>query len=390
MTLKLAQVGLAGFEDYFPAELSGGMRKRAGLARALALDPRIVFFDEPSAGLDPVTSRKLDELILQIRDTLGTTMVIVSHELASIYALADRVIMLDAGAHGIIAEGRPRELAAGQRGSAGARVPDPGRRESLDRRPKMNKLAPSACDRAGPGRVRLRPRRAIPERPAVKTRVNPAIVGLFVIGALVLGVLALLSFGGVNFFSKPQRFVVFFNESIHGLDLGSPVKLRGVRVGRVVDLSVRYDAAAQQIDGGGGVRVQPQHDHRRPGQADRRVRPRDAAERWWTTGLRAQLGVIGLATGLLFVELDFYDPNQVAVGDRRPDRCEAHRRCPAVPSDDLRVPGQAHRDPLGPEAGGFRRTVAQPQRAAGDREPEAAGRGHGAPDASTGSRRRTR
>ncbi len=113
VSLKLAQVGLAGFEDYFPAELSGGMRKRAGLARALALDPRIVFFDEPSAGLDPVTSRKLDELILQIRDTLGTTMVIVSHELASIYALADRVIMLDAGAHGIIAEGRPRELAAG-------------------------------------------------------------------------------------------------------------------------------------------------------------------------------------------------------------------------------------------------------------------------------------
>jgi len=113
VTLKLAQVGLAGFEDYFPAELSGGMRKRAGLARALALDPRIVFFDEPSAGLDPVTSRKLDELVLQIRDTLGTTMVIVSHELASIYALADRVIMLDAGAHGIIAEGRPRELAAG-------------------------------------------------------------------------------------------------------------------------------------------------------------------------------------------------------------------------------------------------------------------------------------
>jgi phospholipid/cholesterol/gamma-HCH transport system ATP-binding protein len=112
VTLKLTQVGLAGFEDYFPAELSGGMRKRAGLARALALDPRIVFFDEPSAGLDPVISRKLDELILQIRETLGTTMVIVSHELASIYALADRLIMLDAGAQGIIAEGRPRELAA--------------------------------------------------------------------------------------------------------------------------------------------------------------------------------------------------------------------------------------------------------------------------------------
>lgn len=111
VALKLAQVGLAGFQDYFPVELSGGMRKRAGLARALALDPRIVFFDEPTAGLDPVISRKLDALILQIRETLGTTMVIVSHELASIYALADRVIMLDRDAQGIIAEGRPQDLA---------------------------------------------------------------------------------------------------------------------------------------------------------------------------------------------------------------------------------------------------------------------------------------
>ena len=125
VALKLAQVGLAGCEEYFPAELSGGMRKRAGLARALALDPRIVFFDEPSAGLDPVTSRQLDGLILQIRATLGTTMVIVSHELASIYALADRVIMIDRGARGIVAEGRPRDLAAAS--------PDPRVREFLTR-----------------------------------------------------------------------------------------------------------------------------------------------------------------------------------------------------------------------------------------------------------------
>ncbi len=110
-TLKLAQVGLTGFEDYFPAEISGGMKKRAGLARALALDPDIVFFDEPSAGLDPVTSRKLDELVLQIRDSFGTTIVVVSHELASIFSIADRVIMLDGETKGIIAEGAPRELA---------------------------------------------------------------------------------------------------------------------------------------------------------------------------------------------------------------------------------------------------------------------------------------
>ncbi|MBC7367789.1 MAG: ABC transporter ATP-binding protein [Undibacterium sp.] len=110
-TFKLAQVGLGGFEDYYPAEISGGMKKRAGLARALALDPEIVFFDEPSAGLDPVTSRKLDELIRQIRDTFGTTIVVVSHELASIFDLADRVLMLDRTEQGVIAEGNPRELA---------------------------------------------------------------------------------------------------------------------------------------------------------------------------------------------------------------------------------------------------------------------------------------
>ncbi|MBI2517069.1 MAG: ATP-binding cassette domain-containing protein [Opitutae bacterium] len=110
VALKLAQVGLAGYEEYFPAELSGGMKKRAGLARALALDPAVVFFDEPSAGLDPITSLKLDELVKQIRDTLGTTIVIVSHELASIFDIADRVVMLDRTARGVIAEGDPRTL----------------------------------------------------------------------------------------------------------------------------------------------------------------------------------------------------------------------------------------------------------------------------------------
>ena len=110
-TLKLAQVGLTGFEDYYPSEISGGMKKRAGLARALALDPAIVFLDEPSAGLDPITSRKLDELVLHLRDLFGTTLVVVSHELASIFSIADRVIMLDRGQKGIIAEGKPRELA---------------------------------------------------------------------------------------------------------------------------------------------------------------------------------------------------------------------------------------------------------------------------------------
>jgi phospholipid/cholesterol/gamma-HCH transport system ATP-binding protein len=109
---KLAQVGLAGFEEHFPSEISGGMRKRAGLARALALDPSIVFFDEPSAGLDPVTARHLDDLIVQIRDTFGTTIVIVSHDVESIFGIADSVIMLDRDKRGIIAEGKPAELVA--------------------------------------------------------------------------------------------------------------------------------------------------------------------------------------------------------------------------------------------------------------------------------------
>lgn len=124
--LKLAQVGLAHAGELFPAELSGGMKKRAGLARALALDPDIVFFDEPSAGLDPITSLKLDELILQLRDTQGTTIVVVSHELASIYGIADRVVMLDRETKGVIAEGDPRALRD--------RSEDPRVQEFLNRR----------------------------------------------------------------------------------------------------------------------------------------------------------------------------------------------------------------------------------------------------------------
>jgi phospholipid/cholesterol/gamma-HCH transport system ATP-binding protein len=107
---KLALVGLNGFEDYMPAALSGGMRKRVGLARAMALNPEILFFDEPSAGLDPVSAAQLDRLILNIRRDLGTTMVIVTHELDSIFAVADRAIMLDENKRGITAEGSPGDL----------------------------------------------------------------------------------------------------------------------------------------------------------------------------------------------------------------------------------------------------------------------------------------
>ena len=107
---KLMLVGLAGFEDYYPNEISGGMKKRAGLARAMALDPEILFFDEPSAGLDPISARLLDDLILELRDSLGTTVVVVTHELASIFAIGNNSVFLDADARTQLATGNPSEL----------------------------------------------------------------------------------------------------------------------------------------------------------------------------------------------------------------------------------------------------------------------------------------
>ena len=164
----------------------------------------------------------------------------------------------------------------------------------------------------------------------MKTKVSPAVVGLFVLGALVLGLGALFSFGGVNFFSRPERFVVYFDESIHGLDLGSPLKLRGVRVGRVVDINLRYVPATNHsvvavacelnrnlIADEKGQLIDVTEDGQLQGLVDR--------------GLRAQLGVIGLATGLLFVELDFLDPVRYPIKPRA-DLASKYLEMPAVPS----------------------------------------------------------
>jgi len=152
----------------------------------------------------------------------------------------------------------------------------------------------------------------------MKTKVSPAVIGAFVIGGFALLFLALISFGGVSFFSKPQRFVVLFDESVHGLDLGSPVKLRGVRVGRVVDLNLRYDArsgrsvvavvceiAKDALTDGRGAGID--------------VANRGELQRLVDRGLRAQLGVLGLATGLLYVELDVVDPKEFPAEKPAPD-----------------------------------------------------------------------
>ncbi|MEK7230277.1 MAG: ATP-binding cassette domain-containing protein [Candidatus Binatota bacterium] len=111
-SLKLALVGLKGFEDYYPSEISGGMQKRAALARAMALDPEVLFFDEPSAGLDPISSHLLDELILELRDSLGATVVIVTHEVGSILTIGNNSVFLDVDSNTMIAGGHPKELLA--------------------------------------------------------------------------------------------------------------------------------------------------------------------------------------------------------------------------------------------------------------------------------------
>jgi len=108
--LKLALVGLSGFDAYYPSEISGGMQKRVGLARAIALDPEIVFFDEPSAGLDPISARLLDDLILELSDSLGATVAIVTHELASIFSIGNNSVFLDPDTKTMIAAGNPKKL----------------------------------------------------------------------------------------------------------------------------------------------------------------------------------------------------------------------------------------------------------------------------------------
>ncbi len=165
----------------------------------------------------------------------------------------------------------------------------------------------------------------------MKTKFNPAVVGLFVIGGIVAFIFALLSFGGIHLFSKPQRFVVYFDETIHGLDLGSPVKLRGVRVGRVVNINVRYNSDKKESV------VAVVCELSRNVIADEKGQPVDVSDnaklqKFVDDGLRAQLGVLGLATGLLYVEMDFYDVKQYPPDTLVVVQNTKHTRVPAVRS----------------------------------------------------------
>jgi paraquat-inducible protein B len=163
----------------------------------------------------------------------------------------------------------------------------------------------------------------------MNTKISPTTIGAFVIGAFVLGVVGLVTFGGVSIFSKPQRFVVNFNESIHGLDLGSPVKLRGVRVGRVADLNIRYDNKTNRSV----VAVVCEFSRNMVSDtngATINVANRAELQTLVDHGLRAQLGVLGLATGLLFVELDFVDPKEYPITEKTPDA--KYVVVPAMPS----------------------------------------------------------
>ncbi len=207
---KLALVGLAGFEDFYPSEVSGGMEKRAALARALALDPEILFLDEPSTGLDPISARLLDDLILDLRDGLGTTVVVVTHDLASIQAIGDNAVFLDSEAKTMTAYGAPESPAGRSAKSPGSRLSSRESRSPDDR---------------GPGAMSKR------------VRAHPAAIGAFVAGAIVLAIAGTLVFGASGkLFGRKFPVVMFFDDSVNGLAVGAPVAYRGIRLGQVTQI----------------------------------------------------------------------------------------------------------------------------------------------------------
>jgi phospholipid/cholesterol/gamma-HCH transport system ATP-binding protein len=273
VSLKLALVGLAGFEEFYPAELSGGMMKRAGLARAMALDPAILFLDEPSAGLDPVSSSRLDDLILQLRESLGCTFVVVTHELPSIFAIADTAAFLDPAP--------PRGRLAG---SGRPRLPD----------------------QTGP--AGWRSRAAGPGTDDMSKRANPTVIGVFVLVAVALVVTGILTLGGLHLFREEITYVAFFDGDVSGLSVGSPVLYRGVQVGQVSAIKIALDPGTRHDRIGVYLQLDP---NRIPRDAPR-LRTQRELQPLIDRGIRAQLRVVSLVTGQLSVSLD-YLPNTPVV-----------------------------------------------------------------------------
>ena len=204
--------------------------KRAGLARAMALDPEILFFDEPSAGLDPITSKRLDDLIRQLRDDLGATIVMVTHELPSIFAIADNSVFLDNVKRTATAAGDPKEMVR--------TTSDPMVREFLTREGTFHEdaLAPDVA-----------PRRAVRSRSRMMRKVNPTLVGAFVLGAIGLVMAIVILFGGGKLFQPTVPVVMYFEGSVKGLQLGSAITFRGVDVGKITGIQLQYDAGNEKI-----------------------------------------------------------------------------------------------------------------------------------------------
>ena len=294
--LKLALVGLKGFEDFFPAEISGGMWKRADIARAMALDPDILFFDEPSAGLDPISSRQLDDMILELRASLGATIVVVTHELPSIFAIATNSVFLDIESKTIIAKGSPKEML-----------------ESKETDPKVRRFLTRGEDegKAGKGRTRM------------GRKANPVVIGAFVVGAVALAVLGIVVFGSGRFFADTTAFVMYFSGSVDGLSVGSPVKFKGVEIGAVT--SIQLDLGSEEAR----IPVWIEVDNKKIIACGAKL-PSDAAslKAEVDRGLRAQLNSQSIVTGLLFVQLD-YHPEAPASWCRRPRRVN---EIPTIPT----------------------------------------------------------
>ena len=266
------------------------MLKRAGVARAMALDPDILFFDEPSAGLDPISSRRLDDLILELRASLGATMVVVTHELPSIFAIADRAVFLDAETRTMIALGNPKTLRDESPEAEGAGVPHTRRAER--------------------GRICR-----------MSMRANPAVIGAFVVGAVVLLLVALLVWGGTGLFRTKLDYVLFFDSAVTGLNKGAPVLARGVKVGEVTDVQLRWGTPLIAVY----IALEPE-----AVKGTAKGGPAQAIERAVREdGLRAQLRMQSFVTGVLYVALDVRPDTPIVLRGLDPQVPEL----PTIPTD---------------------------------------------------------